>query len=805
MPRRAGGDAVNLRRPAPPPEDSIAMRVVVALAVELGIWAVVTHAAVAPSTAAAALVLAPAGYLLSYHRRYRSNLVIKAGLVLGLLVAMDLFVRTVRTAQTVDAARMPLAALFLWVQVLHAFDVPRRRDLAFSMVSSTTLVAAAAVLSLTTGFIGILLAWAALSAAWLWLSAQPRPDEMTAPVSVRRVAAVRPPRLAAARSAGTAGVAAIVLGGLLFLAMPRLPSTLTHTPPFTLGNRTPTPADGDVTNPGLPQADVDGIVDFGALGYPGFSDAMDLRARGSLSDEVVFRVRADQPELWRAEAFDRYDGSVWTSTDTQLDSLVIDPTGAAEIPVSPLPSSLTDEVVQTFYIAQPQPNVLFAAARANMVYFPSGGLRVDRNGSIRSPILLDEGMVYSVVSQVPRIPAAALASAPLPPVTRHLESYLELPADLPQRDRDLAAKIVAGSTGEEDAVERVQAWLRANTRYDLTVPREPPGVDAVDHFLFDTRRGFCEHIASAMAILLRADGIPTRIVTGYGPGDRNPLTGYWEVRQSDAHAWVEVYYPNAGWLPYDPTFGVPEAETAAGSFVGQEVIAGDPATGAPARPGAPPPCGRRGRARRGDRDARDPERRSRPRGGGRRGGRGGRGAPPPAPASPVAASRRRRPSLRGAPDGARGGRPRALAGPDTGRGARGGAAGCTLRRGGRRAEPAHRRDVRAGAVRAPGCAPRGGRPGTRGGRGRPCRRTPARRLSAPRGSVNGMCRSIKRLREGVEIAPSEEIREAALQYVRKVSGFREPSARHREAFDRAVEEIAAASSDLLDSVAKEMA
>jgi len=578
MPRGAGGGAMNLRRPAPPPEDSIAMRVVVALAVELGIWAVVTRAAVAPSTAAAALVLAPAGYLLSYHRRYRSNLVIKAGLVIGLLVAMDLFVRTVRTAQTVDAARMPLAALFLWVQVLHAFDVPRRRDLAFSMVSSTTLVAAAAVLSLTTGFAGILLAWATLSAAWLWLSAQPRPDEMTAPVSVRRIAAGRPPRLAAARSAGSAGLAAIVLGGLLFLAMPRLPSTLTHTPPFTLGNRTPTPADGDVTNPGLPQADTDGIVDFGALGYPGFSSAMDLRARGRLSDQVVFRVRADQPALWRAEAFDRFDGSVWTSTAPGLEDVSLDPdTGAADIPDvdpgGPLARSLTDEVVQTFYIAQPQPNVLFAAARAESVYFPSGGLRYDRDGSIRSPILLDEGLVYSVVSQVPRIPAAALASVPLPPLTRHLEPYLELPADLPQRDRDLAARITAGATGEEDAVERVQAWLRANTRYDLNVPREPPGVDAVDHFLFDTRRGFCEHIASAMAILLRAEGIPTRIVTGYGPGDRNPLTGYWEVRQSDAHAWVEVYYPNAGWLPYDPTFGVPEAGTTAGSFVGQEVIA----------------------------------------------------------------------------------------------------------------------------------------------------------------------------------------------------------------------------------------
>src|SRR4029077_8295205 len=124
-----------------------------------------------------------------------------------------------------------------------------------------------------------------------------------------------------------------------------------------------------------------------------------------------------------------------------------------------------------------------------------------------------------------------------------------------------------------EAVVHVQAWIQEHMRYDLSVPREPAGVDAVDHFLFETRRGFCEHIASAMAVLLRADGIPTRIVTGYGPGDRNPLTGYWEVRQSDAHAWVEVYYPNAGWLADDPTFGVPEAQTAAGSLIGREVIA----------------------------------------------------------------------------------------------------------------------------------------------------------------------------------------------------------------------------------------
>jgi hypothetical protein len=129
---------------------------------------------VAPSTAAAAL-LAPAGYLLSYHRRYRSNLVIKAGLVIGLLVAMDLVRRTVRTAQTGRRrAHAPGGAVPVGAGVARVRRAASARTSPFSMVSSTTLVAAAAVLSLTTGFIGILLAWAALSAAWLWLSAQPR-------------------------------------------------------------------------------------------------------------------------------------------------------------------------------------------------------------------------------------------------------------------------------------------------------------------------------------------------------------------------------------------------------------------------------------------------------------------------------------------------------------------------------------------------------------------------------------------------------------------------------------------------------
>jgi hypothetical protein len=108
-------------------------------------------------------------------------------------------------------------------------------------------------------------------------------------------------------------------------------------------------------------------------------------------------------------------------------------------------------------------------------------------------------------------------------------------------------------------VKAVEDYLERNYRYDTDSPVPPAGQDAVDHFLFETDVGFCEQFASATAVMLRTLGIPARVVAGYTPGRRNPFTGYYEVRNSDAHAWVEVWFPNLGWYEFDPTFGVPTA------------------------------------------------------------------------------------------------------------------------------------------------------------------------------------------------------------------------------------------------------
>jgi transglutaminase-like putative cysteine protease len=556
------------------PEDDIAMRVAVAVAVEIGLLAVAAQDVLSDRTAFLALILAPVGYAVSYRRRRANNVLVKVALAFGLFVATARFLGQIGYVTSPDAARAPLAALFLWVQVLHAFDVPRRRDLAFSMVSSTTMIAVGGALALSTSYLWWLLAWAIASAAWLWASSRPLAGDVADAVIVRTRS--RPGRTAPMRSVGVVAAAALALAIAVFAIMPRVPVSMVRSLPFRMSpGAQPAPADR-IQNPSLPDATTDGqVVDFSSTGYPGFSDVMDLRARGQLSDDVVFRVRSPFPQLWRAEVFDTYDGSLWTESRHHLIPLVSTDGGGYDVPGSNGFNGPTKQLVQTFFIDQTQPNVLFGAAQPQTVYFPSGALRTDADLSIRAPIFLDQGLVYSVESAVPAVSSGELAQ--LPPM-RHLPRhgyyarFLQLPEELPERDRRLADQITAGARNEYAAVMAVQSWLQTNTRYDLTVPREPNGVDAVDNFLFNTRRGFCEHIASAMAVLLRAEGIPTRVVTGYGPGERNPFTGYYDVRYSDAHAWVEVFYPQLGWIPYDPTFGVPAVPGGWGSPMGAGLV-----------------------------------------------------------------------------------------------------------------------------------------------------------------------------------------------------------------------------------------
>jgi len=155
-----------------------------------------------------------------------------------------------------------------------------------------------------------------------------------------------------------------------------------------------------------------------------------------------------------------------------------------------------------------------------------------------------------------------------------LEQYTQLPPGLPDRVVELAHRITDGAPTTYDKALAVERWLHQNTRYNQNISPDPPGVDPVDYFLFHRRQGFCEQIASAMAILLRSVGVPARFAVGFDSGRRNVLTGYYEVRESDAHAWVEVDFPEVGWVEFDPTRTVPDAAPGLGGrFIAPQVFA----------------------------------------------------------------------------------------------------------------------------------------------------------------------------------------------------------------------------------------
>jgi hypothetical protein len=131
------------------------------------------------------------------------------------------------------------------------------------------------------------------------------------------------------------------------------------------------------------------------------------------------------------------------------------------------------------------------------------------------------------------------------------DGYLELPP-LDPRIPALARSVTASASSEFDRAVAIQNYLQTEFGYTLEQPSPAPA-DPLAHFLFERRKGHCEYFATAMTVMLRTIGIPARYVTGFLPGEFNEVAGDYIVRASDAHAWVEVYFPDFGWITFDPT------------------------------------------------------------------------------------------------------------------------------------------------------------------------------------------------------------------------------------------------------------
>jgi protein-glutamine gamma-glutamyltransferase len=464
-----------------------------------------------------------------------------------------------------EALRGPMPDLLILLVVLHGAEINDRRTNRVHLALTGVVVAYAAGLRID-GLVGWwMLAWGAFAtAAFCALDTDRRVQRDRA--AYRRVGAWM-----GAGALSTIGLAAFVPvpDGPASLGLPALSDDNSRVG----GDGALVGPDGAPTTPTSPGDGTRGALGQ-AGGYPGFSDTLDTSVRGDLGDEVVMRVRAPEPAFWRGQTFSEFDGRVWTVSDAQSIPL----TGPT-IKVQPTLGDVTgtasraEEFVQTYNIEADLPNVIFAAAPPSTVIF-DGTVFARSDGAIRADRTLSEGTVYSVVSQRIDVTAESLRaegdlSLRFAPFATEPEvaQFLTLPESTSAATVALASELrVEGST--YDTIRNFELWMATNTEYDLNAP--VPDGDAVDDFLFSSQRGFCEQIASSLVVMLRSQGVPARLATGYIPGERDLISGVFEVRASDAHAWVEVWFPDSGWQPFDPTASVPLSGDAARSTVGAD-------------------------------------------------------------------------------------------------------------------------------------------------------------------------------------------------------------------------------------------
>ncbi len=169
---------------------------------------------------------------------------------------------------------------------------------------------------------------------------------------------------------------------------------------------------------------------------------------------------------------------------------------------------------------------------------------------------------YAVISQIPALSSDELQSLPAWDADRPLPDeyaiYLDLPPTVTERTRALATELTRDVEGPFATAAAIEAYLRTFP-YDLTIENPPEDVtDVADYFLFDLQRGYCDYYATAFVVLARLAGLPARFVTGFAPGAWLTTERQWLITEAEAHSWPEVYFPEIGWIAFEPTAGRPE-------------------------------------------------------------------------------------------------------------------------------------------------------------------------------------------------------------------------------------------------------
>lgn len=291
-------------------------------------------------------------------------------------------------------------------------------------------------------------------------------------------------------------------------------------------------------------------------------DKLTLGGAIQLGDQIVMTVKAPQGNhyYWKSRSFETYNGAEWTSSrQTTIESkslgLILtqpdtDPTTRKDVEQQ-ITMALAGS--KLLYSA-PQPKLIYDPVHIDVDYVqpPVGGMDPS---VIREITPVPKGGTYRVLSSISIATDAYLRAAGNIYPSWVFTRYLQLPPNISPRTRNLAQQIIAqaGARTQYDKAKAIESWLRSNIQYKENIAPPPPNRELVDWVLFDQKEAYCTYYASAMVVMLRTLGLPARVSAGFAMGVYDPASQSYVVRERDAHTWVEVFFPGAGWVEFEPT------------------------------------------------------------------------------------------------------------------------------------------------------------------------------------------------------------------------------------------------------------
>ncbi len=443
------------------------------------------------------------------------------------------------------AALISSVHFLIFVLLVRLYSARTDRDAHFLVMLAFAAVLASAVLTVDTTFLFLFFLFLLFAVA-TYAGLELRRGAAGALVPAAAAVPDAEQKLSRALSFAAVGVSvgAILCGAVLFFLLPRV------------------------------SAGYLGKTSFNPTLLSGFTDQVELGQIGQIkkSSAVVLRVETGSPVnypalRWRGNALANFDGRRWTSAERAAETLTANSDGWIALREKPKPGEARGEILQFTVLQEPMASdALFVAgtmlAIRGSFTGETGGISHRRNylyrdssGSLINPFHNFVSVRYTGISQLPALNRAQLEAADTDYPAEITGVYLQLP-EIDRRIPELARSATQRAFTPYDKAAALETFFKTKYSYTLDLTGNP-GKDPLAHFLFETRAGHCEYFASSMTVMLRTLGIPAREVNGFLPGEFNELGGDYIVRASDAHSWVEAYFPGSGWIVFDPTPDAP--------------------------------------------------------------------------------------------------------------------------------------------------------------------------------------------------------------------------------------------------------